>query len=324
MDESAFELVPPALSFFPHGEREPPFVATLDSGRPGPWLLINALTHGNELCGVLAIENLLAMGVRPIHGRLTFCLANVEAFRQFDPTQPALARYLDEDFNRIWADPVLDGPWDSRERRRARELRPLYRAVDALLDLHSMQTDGPPLTLCGRCTRAQVVAASLGFPRILVADDGHAAGPRLMEYEPFVRSDGHAIALLVECGQHGRLAAVEAAIRTCLRFLAVHGAIDLTAWGESATPDTALPPPRRIEVTDAIVAEADDFVFVEDYAGVAVVETAGTVIGYDGGRPIVTPYDQCVLVLPSRRARKGQTAVRLGRQVTAFSGSSGV
>ena len=46
-----------------------------------------------------------------------------------------------------------------------------------------------------------------------------------------------------------------------------------------------------------------------------VVRTAkvGTVIAKDGGREIRTPYDNCVLVMPTRRITKGQTAVRLGR-----------
>jgi hypothetical protein len=30
---------------------------------------------------------------------------------------------------------------------------------------------------------------------------------------------------------------------------------------------------------------------------------------------VTTPYDDCVLIMPSRRLDKGQTAVRLGRYV---------
>jgi hypothetical protein len=46
-----------------------------------------------------------------------------------------------------------------------------------------------------------------------------------------------------------------------------------------------------------------------------VIAKAGSVIGRDGGRPVVTPYDNCVLIMPSRRLGRGQTAVRLGRFV---------
>jgi hypothetical protein len=39
------------------------------------------------------------------------------------------------------------------------------------------------------------------------------------------------------------------------------------------------------------------------------------VLGRDGERDVLTPYDNCVLIMPSRRLTKGQTAVRLGRLV---------
>ena len=55
--------------------------------------------------------------------------------------------------------------------------------------------------------------------------------------------------------------------------------------------------------------------FVENYEGLEIIADAGTVIGYDGGQPVATPYDDCVLIMPSKRLRPGQTAVRFGRLV---------
>ena len=46
-----------------------------------------------------------------------------------------------------------------------------------------------------------------------------------------------------------------------------------------------------------------------------MIPQAGTVIARDGGRAVATPYDDCVLIMPSRRLDKGATAVRLGRFV---------
>jgi hypothetical protein len=46
-----------------------------------------------------------------------------------------------------------------------------------------------------------------------------------------------------------------------------------------------------------------------------VIERKGTVIGSEQGREIVTPYDDCVLVMPSlRQLRPGVTVVRLARR----------
>ena len=48
-----------------------------------------------------------------------------------------------------------------------------------------------------------------------------------------------------------------------------------------------------------------------------MVAKAGTVLGQDEGEAITTPYDNCVLVMPSsnRPLRPGVTVVRLGRLV---------
>ena len=43
-----------------------------------------------------------------------------------------------------------------------------------------------------------------------------------------------------------------------------------------------------------------------------MIEKAGTVLAYDGDEPVVTPYDNCVLIMPSKRLGPGGSAVRLG------------
>jgi len=47
----------------------------------------------------------------------------------------------------------------------------------------------------------------------------------------------------------------------------------------------------------------------------AIVPKAGTLLARDGGVEVTTPYDDCVLIMPTRRPKKGETAVRLGRCV---------
>ncbi len=67
---------------------------------------------------------------------------------------------------------------------------------------------------------------------------------------------------------------------------------------------------------DRVVAQSMDFVFTQPYSGSEVIAKAGSLIAVDTGHPIVTPYDDCVLVMPSvRQLRKGVTTVRLGRRM---------
>ena len=59
----------------------------------------------------------------------------------------------------------------------------------------------------------------------------------------------------------------------------------------------------------------DHFRFERDFRGQEVIPAAGTLLGTDGAREIRTPYPDCVLIMPTRRLARGQTAVRLGRFV---------
>ena len=306
------DLGPVDIAAWAAGNTGIPYATTLMSGRPGPHVVVTALVHGNEVCGAHALKFLFENRIAPSCGKLTLVFANVAAYLTFDAGRPVASRYLDEDLNRVWSPAILDGPRDSRELRRARELRPLIATADFLLDLHSMQSASPPLILCGTQGKGRELARKVGYPAHVVADAGHAAGPRMRDYGAFADDARPESALLVECGQHWQTVTRAVAIETMLRFLLAVGAIaPETAAGYLQAQ--APVPQHLIEVTEAVTIANDDFAFVADYSGLEVVERAGTIIGHDGGKPIRTPYDRCVLVMPTRRLQKGQTAVRFGR-----------
>ncbi len=66
-------------------------------------------------------------------------------------------------------------------------------------------------------------------------------------------------------------------------------------------------------MTHAVTAATPHFAFVQPYRGGEVVAERNTLIALDGETEIRTPYDQCLLVLPSLRPGRGHTAVRLAR-----------
>jgi predicted deacylase len=310
-DTPAVELAAPDVAAYAAGNTGIPYVTTIDSGRPGPNVLVNAITHGNELCGAVALDRLFRDGVRPAAGKLTLSFANVAAYRRFDPANPAASRFVDEDFNRLWDEATLDGPRRSAELERARALRPLVAAADRLLDLHSMQQASAPLMLAGLTDKSLALARRVGVPAVIVRDAGHAAGRRMRDYGDFADPASPKSALLVECGQHWEESAAAVAIETSLRFLAACGVLPMA---EAARILGAPAPPQRVvTVTEAVTIASDDFAFAGDYRGLEVIARAGTVIASDGGREIRTPYEDCVLIMPSRHLLRGQTAVRLGR-----------
>lgn len=308
------EVAPPDISAYRRGNTGVDWFASLDGPAPGPHVMVTALMHGNELCGAVVLDELLRAGARPERGRLTLGFCNVAAYRNFDPDYPALSRFVDEDMNRLWDAAALDGPRDSLEARRCREIRPLLDTADFLLDLHSMQHPTAPLMLAGPLAKGRALAEKVGAPGHVVMDRGHAAGRRMRDYGPFSDPASPRAALLAECGQHWARSSVEVARRVTARFLAAAGAASPEAVEEWLGP-SAPEAQTVIEVTEAVAVETGSFAFVAPYVGMETIPRAGTLLARDGARPIRTPYDDCVLIMPSRRLGKGQTAVRLGRVV---------
>lgn len=307
------ELAAPDIRPYRAGNTGIDYVTCFESGKPGPHVLINALTHGNEICGAIALDHLLRSGMRPGRGKLSLSFANFAAYETFAPADPTASRCRDEDFNRIWDKAVLEGARRSIELTRARALRPLIDTVDLLLDIHSMQNATAPLILSGLADKNLALARRVGAPALIVRDKGHASGRRLRDYGPFDDPAAPQRALLVECGQHWERRSAKVAIDSVYRFLA---AAEILAENEAArylAPPTS--PQRVITVTDAVAISSDEFRFAAAYRGLEVIAKAGSVIAWDGGRAIRTPYDDCVLIMPTRRLTRGQTAVRLGRFV---------
>ncbi|MGL6111946.1 MAG: succinylglutamate desuccinylase [Rubrivivax sp.] len=316
------ELQAPDLSRWAPGNTGTPYVWSFDSGRPGAQVMVQALTHGNEICGAIALDWLLGQQAhwRPLQGRLTLAFGNVEAFARWDPADPDRSRYVDEDFNRVWADEALFGPRDSVELRRARALRPFVDAADLLLDMHSMRADCKPLMVCGADGRGgekgAALSRTLAVPEVLLIDTGHPAGLRLIERGAFGDPQHARTALLIECGQHWEAAAADVAVDTMLRFLRHSGvlAADFVATHLQRVGRTPPATQQLVRVTEAVVARSLDFRFVREFQGLEVIAKAGELIATDGGQDIRTPYDQAVLVMPGTTNLKvGMTTARLGR-----------
>ncbi len=284
-------------------------------------MLITALIHGNELSGAWALKGLLEAGLRPAQGRLTLAFCNLKAFDTFDAGDHDASRFIDEDLNRQWA-PERIAEGGTLERRRAAELEPFVAQADWLLDLHSMHEPGAPLLLTGMQPRNLALARELRSPEHVVVDAGHKDGVRMRDHGRFGElcadgSDNGTRSLLIECGFHGDLRSRSVAHDLCARFLATSGVVSadeierrLPGW---RGPDA----PRQwaLHVSGGVVARSSDFRFDQPYQGLECIARAGTVIGWNEGEPVATPFDDCVLVMPStRQAKAGVTVVRFARR----------
>jgi predicted deacylase len=307
------EIQPPAIARYRDGGSGVDYVHVLDSARPGPNVMVQALTHGNEFSGAIALDYLFSEKAKPVKGKLVLAFANVAAFERFSFDDPDRSRYIDEDYNRVWADAVIGGARDSAELRRARELRPFVDAADYLLDLHTMTEPCRPIMVCGMLDKGAEFARRVGVPADLLIDTGHPAGLRMRDRGGFGDPASAKNALLIEAGQHWEKSAVDVAIDTTLRFLKTTGVVD-AAWVDARLK---LQPPKKqrvVRVTDPVTAKSTAFRFAKPWKGLEVLDKAGTVVATDGDKVWRTPYDACVLVMPSTaHVKPGNTMVRLGR-----------
>ena len=299
----------PDLSAWRAGNTGIPGFTSHAAGTAGPHVLLLALTHGNEFAGAIVLDRLLRAKFKPLRGRLTCGFVNLAAFDAFDPENPIASRFIDEDLNRLWDPALLDGPRQSRELSRAREILPAVQKADVVLDLHSMLWPSDPLILCGATSRGRTLATAIGNPGLVVADRGHTSGPRLIDHPHFAAESGQACALLVEAGQHWEPATIDtaaASIAGLLRHLGL-------ARNHPALPSPAAPPRRSAEVTTVVTANTGSFAFVRALRGGEVIPRRNTLLALDGTAEIRTPHDNCLLVMPSLRPGRGHTAVRLAR-----------
>jgi len=294
------------IAAFIAGNTGIPGFTSIEGARPGPHVVLVCLIHGNEIAGATVLAELLAAGFTPACGRLTIGFANIAAFARFDPAHPLPSRYVEEDLNRVWDDAQLFGVRRSAELDRAREMLPLIDTADMLLDLHTMLWPSEPVLLCGPSPQGRALARAVASPPAIIADRGHAGGKRLIDYGRFTEAGGRAAAILVEAGQHWQPPGV-AQSRATVRALLAHAGM-LAAPRPEVTPLIA-------EVTVTVTARTNRFVFTHPYRGGDVVPEANTLIAHDGDEEIRTPHDNCLLVMPSLRAARGHTAVRLARVI---------
>ncbi len=304
--QAQLEVLPRDLSSYRQGNVGVDYVHRFESGKPGPHVLINALTHGNELCGMVAVTHLLDAGVRPLIGTLTLSFANVAAYETFDAANPFESRQLVHNLNRVWSPEWLDGTQDSPELRRARELRPVVAQADHLLDIHSTSQDVEPFWVYAGFPRNGAVAQAIGRPAVhLVMPDGLGSGTPLIQHGHFGAASGSGAAIVVECGQHFRQASSDLATRVARAFLAHFGLMD-------ADPVLAPPPQRRFQLLQTCVIKTPEFKFTRPCVGFEVF-AKGELIATDGADEIRAPCDDCTILMPARAAIVGREAVYLSR-----------
>jgi len=301
----AFEVLPRDLTAYRQGNVGIDYVHRFESGRPGPHVLINALTHGNEICGMVAATDLLDRGVRPKIGTMTVSFANVAAYESFDRDRPFESRQLVHNLNRIWSAEWLEGTQESPELRRARELRPVVAAADLFLVFHSTSLAVTPFWVYPGFGRNAAAALAIGRPSVhLVMPKGMNSGTPLIQHGKHGDEGANGVALVAECGQHFLRASADLAIDVTRDFLAYFGLVER----DRASP--APGPQRRFELLATHVIKTEAFRFVRPVIGFETFAKE-ELIATDGVEEIRAPCDNCTIFMPARAAIVGREGVYL-------------
>ena len=252
---------------------------------PGPHVLVNALTHGNEICGAIVVDRLLREGVRPVRGSAHARLRErrgVLALRpRATPMRRASSTRISTASGRRPSSTARATAWSSTARA---QLRPFVDAADYLLDIHSMLEPSPPVMICGPLDKGIRFAFDVGVPRARgerhrpLERHAHARLRRLRRpVEPEERVAGRVRPAL------GAQAPSEVAWQTTWRFLRRARRRRSRAQAASRSPP-APAPQKLIRVTDAVVASSPAFRFAKAFTGLEVVPRQGDVIAWDGER----------------------------------------
>ena len=323
---SLTQVLPRDLSPYRRGNTGVDYVHTFDSGLSGPHFMVNSLSKGNEICGSEAVATLLDDGVRPTRGRLTLSFANVEAYRRVDVHDPAPSKFLDVNFNRIWKDEIIDGSHPgsgAREIVRARQMRPVVRDADVLLDLLSdcfyRVPDpwyDPPLLSYIEKPATRALGDRIGFPLHHVGCPARAGGEHsglLFEYGRFSDLESAASGFLAECGPHFARGSVTNCLNVTARFL---HALEMVER-ETAARYGAFEDAGEVSFyTDMIAptAETDDFRWAGAFRGHETF-AKGELIATDGSKRIEAPWDDCVLITVAEDVRRGEGIGHLIRRI---------
>ena len=276
---------------------------TNDPPVAGPNVAVVGGMHGNEPCGIEAIQQLLrdaqAGQLGQIAGTLILIHGNPEATRQnrrFSKGGHDLNRLLDYAF-------LYDLPrsnW-APEHHRALALRPILESVHAAVDLHSTASPSPPFVIVTPMDASLELAKELGVSYITVGWEN----PGLVNNRVLVGFMLHnnRPALCIECGCHDDPQAATVAYQGARAFLQ---AMELIAGPPAEAPQAI----ALIRITDVLTKPSPEFRFHEPLTGMARL-AAGQTLGEDNNLEFRMKKD-CFALMPNDQVPVGIDMLYLG------------
>ncbi|MBT8496269.1 MAG: succinylglutamate desuccinylase/aspartoacylase family protein [Deltaproteobacteria bacterium] len=275
---------------------------------PRPWIAVVGSLHGNEPCGLRAMERLKEQaerGALPLkRGTVILVHGNPEATRhnlRHTRDGADLNRLFDFEFEAL----IRRESW-AYEHERAIALRPIFESVDGAIDLHSATEPTPPFVITTSAQGSSDLGRAIGLAHVTRGwEDLNILSGKV--FLALLTKRGKP-AIAVECGQHHSPEADNTAYKAATRFLI---ALDVLE-GEIVTQTEV----ELLDVIRALRKPSEDFRFSQRLSGLQLL-TEGTVIGSDGDITVSVSEDRYA-VLPNDRVHIGGDMLFLARPASAL------
>lgn len=254
----------------------------LQGPNPGKSLLIIVGVHGNESCGLKAVDFLLPT-LSLESGSVTFVVGNPKAVLQNK-------RFIEANLNRLFREDQLLSKEErsSREYVQSRKLMELMKTSDALLDIHSSGTKNAiPFAIC----EPHSFEIAKHLPVEIISSGWDLLEPGGTDY---FMNRLNKIGICVECGHHDDQVSVERATKSILIFLQSFGSI-------SHTPHEIGEAKKEMSLVhvSSIYKTKTDFHPAKVFSDFEQVKT-GEIIGNDGQDQIRAQGDGKVIFVRER------------------------
>lgn len=262
----------------------------IKSGLPGPTVAIFAGLHGNELAGVIAVQE-LASTLKLTRGSAILVVAN-------PPAVKANKRMLEKNMNRCFY-PESDG--SSYEDARARVLMKILDKCDALIDLHMFyDDDGVPFVIC----EENALELASKFDVDIISTNWSTTEPGATDGYMFQKGK---IGVCIECGPISKPQEYkEFALRSVYQMLRYYDMTD-------AIVEYSKTPKRIIRVQKAIHKTSSNFKLKKGLQNFMALED-NQVIAEDGSRKYQANAGEYI-IFPHYNARIGEEAYVIGTEI---------
>lgn len=265
-------------------------VIKLQGENPGPISIILVGVHGDEKCGLDAIDSLLP-DLKINTGTVFIIEGNPKAIEQN-------VRFTEANLNRMFKldDQISESDKKSYEYGRAQFLKTYLDKAEALLDIHASYVPySKPFVICE--SNAYDLAKYL--PVDLVVSGFDSVEPGGTDY--YMNSIGK-IGICVECGYLGDEYAKTIAKKSILAFLQARGHVSSLQITESIQ--------SHIEMNDLYYSKTDDFELTKDFKDFEEL-VSDQLVGVDGGEDVRVKKDSVILFARSV-GKAGEEAFLIG------------